>query len=84
MLELKAFVRVGLAAGESRTITFEAPVSHLGFYDRALAYAVEPGHLDVLVGTSSADLVEAGRVTVTADPTGRPPDKTYDGSVTIS
>jgi beta-xylosidase len=84
VLELKAFVRVEVAAGESRTITFETPVSQLGFYDRALAYAVEPGRIDVLVGTSSADLAEAGSVTVTADPAGRPPDKTYDGSVTIT
>jgi len=34
--------------------------------------------------TSSADLVEAGRVTVGADPAGRPPDKAYDGYVTIT
>jgi beta-glucosidase len=84
VLELKSFVRVGLAAGESRTITFETPVSQLGFYDRALAYTVEPGQIDVLVGTSSADLMEVGSVTVASDPAGRPPDKAYDGSVTIT
>jgi beta-glucosidase len=84
VLELKSFVRVGLAAGESRTVTFETPVGQLGFYDRELRYAVEPGRIDVLVGSSSADLVEAGRVTVRADPAGRPPDRAYDGYVTIT
>ena len=84
VLELKSFVRVGLATGESRTVTFETPVGQLGFYDRGLRYTVEHGRIDVLVGTSAADLVEAGRVTVTADPAGRPPGKAYDGSVTIT
>ena len=84
VLELKSFVRVGLATGESRTVTFETPVGQLGFYDRGLRYTVEPGRIDVLVGTSAADLVEAGRVTDTADPAGRPPGKAYDGSVTIT
>lgn len=83
VLELASFVRVELAAGEARTITFATPVGQLGFYDRELAYVVEPGHLDVFVGTSSADLVEAGSVTVVADPNGRPPRKAFDGSVTI-
>ena len=45
---------------------------------------VEPGRIDVLVGTSSADLVEVGSVEVAADPAGRPPDKTYDGTVTVT
>jgi beta-glucosidase len=84
VLELKSFVRVELAAGESRTVTFETPVGQLGFYDRQLVYTVEPGRFEVVVGTSSADLVEVGTVMVVADPAGRPPSKAYDGSVTIS
>jgi beta-glucosidase len=84
VLELKAFARVGLVPGESRTLTFETPVGQLGFYDRQLAYTVEPGRIDVFVGTSSAGLTEVGSVTITADPDGRPPDKSFDGSVTIS
>jgi beta-xylosidase len=83
VLELASFVRLSLAAGESRTVMFETPVGQLGFYDRDLAYVVEPGVIEVFVGTSSADLVAAGAVTVTRDPTGRPPDKMYDGTVTV-
>ena len=83
MLELKGFVRVSLAAGESRSVTFSTPVGQLGFHDRNLDYVVEPGEIDVFVGTSSDDLVEAGSVTVVADPQG-PPTKLFDGTVTVT
>ena len=65
-------------------MTFETPVGQLGFYDRDLTYVVEPGVIEVFVGSSSAELVAVGAVTVTRDPSGRPPDKLYDGTVTIS
>jgi beta-glucosidase len=84
VLELKAFARVELGPAESRTVTFETPVGQLGFHDRELAYVVEPGRVEVFVGTSSADLVEVGHVSVAADPAGRPPDKAYDGSVIVT
>ena len=82
VLELKGFVRVSLAAGESRRVTFSTPVGQLGFHDRDLAYVVEPGEVDIFVGTSSVDLVEAGSVTVVADSTD-PPAKAFDGTVTV-
>ena len=76
VLELKGFVRVEPWPPASRgRVTFATPVGQLGFYDRDLAYVVEPGEIDVFVGTSSVDLVEAGTVTVVADSTG-PPDQT--------
>ena len=80
MLELKGFVRVTLDAGESRRSRSRTPVGQLGFYDRDLAYVVEPGEIEVFVGTSSAELVAAGTVTVVADPVG-PPTKLFDGTV---
>jgi beta-xylosidase len=81
VLELKGFVRVALGAAESTTVTFETPVGQLGFYDRDLAYVVEPGELEFFVGTSSDDLVAAGTVTVTVE--GSPPAKVYEGTVRI-
>jgi beta-glucosidase len=84
VLALASFARIELAAGEARTVTFATPIGQLGFYDRQLAYVLEPGRLELFVGTSSADLVEAGHVTVVADPTGRPLGKAYDGTVTIA
>jgi len=83
VLELKSFVRVSLAPGESRTVTFATPAGQLGFHGRDLDYVVEPGRIDVLVGTSSAaaDLTDAGHVTITAAPTC--PTKAFDGTVTV-
>jgi beta-glucosidase len=83
VLELKSFARVGLEPRQSRTVTFDVPAGQLGFYDRELSYVVEPGVLDLFVGTSSDALLPAGSVTIVPDPSGRPPVKAFDGSVTI-
>jgi beta-glucosidase len=83
VLELKGFQRVELAAGEARTLSFTVPVGQLGFYDRELAYVVEPGELEISVGTSSRDLSAVGSVVVGADPSGAPVEKAFDGSVSI-
>jgi len=84
VLELKGFARVGLPAGGSRQVTFQLPVGQLGFYDRDMNYVVEPGSIDVLVGTSSADLQVAGSFTVVPDPDGGPVVKEFDGSSAVS
>jgi beta-glucosidase len=76
VLELKAFVRVELAPGRSRRVTFDLPVAQLGFTGRDLEHVVEPGLVELFVGTSSADLVAAGSTTVVAGPTG-PPSKAF-------
>jgi hypothetical protein len=65
-------------------ITFNLPVGQIGFHDRDLRYVVEPGPIDVFLGTSSADLVEAGTFTVVPDPSGRPAQKMFDGTVEVS
>jgi beta-glucosidase len=84
VLELKGFARVGLPAGGSREVTFQLPVGQLGFYDRDMNYVVEPGSIEVLVGTSSADLQVAGSFTVVPDPDGGPVVKEFDGSSAVS
>jgi beta-glucosidase len=83
VLELKGFVRVRLGAGESRRVTFTTPVGQLGFHDRDLAYVVEPGELDIFVGTSSVDLVAVGTISVVAD-SSNPPAKVFDGTVSVA
>ena len=83
VLELKSFVRLELGPGESRTVTFRVPVGQLGFHDRSLAYAIEPGVFDFFVGTSSDDLLAAGSATVVAEPAGTLPEKAFDGVVSV-
>jgi beta-glucosidase len=83
VLELKAFARVALHAGGSATITFEIPVGQLGFHGRDVEFVVEPGSFEFLVGTSSAEVVSAGSVTVVADAASAAPAKAFDGWVTV-
>ena len=84
VLELKGFVRVELQPGESKGVTFQLPVGQLGFYDREMQYVVEPGVIEVFVGTSARDLVPAGTFTVAPDPAGLRVVKVFDGSVSIT
>ena len=83
VLELKSFVRVELSPGGSRRVTFDVPVGQLGFHGRELDYVVEPGAVEVFVGTSAAELVAAGTVTVVADSSAPRPEKAFDGWVTL-
>jgi beta-glucosidase len=80
VLELKSFLRVELEPGHSKHVAFEVPAAQLGFYDRTMSFVVEPGKIDVFVGTSSADLREAGSVTVVEASSG-PPEKEFHGTV---
>ncbi len=54
--ELKGFQRLTLQPSEKKTVTFHLPVNQLAFYDREMAFVVEPGTIEVMVGSSSRDL----------------------------
>lgn len=55
--ELKAFQRVTLGAGNTESVTLEVPVSELRYWDEATnGWKLESGKIEVLVGTSSAEL----------------------------
>lgn len=53
--QLKAFARVELGAGETKTVTLTVPCADLGLITSDLEYAVEPGDFTVMVGSSSRD-----------------------------
>ena len=54
---LKGFARVHLNAGETRTVTMPLPDSLLGYWDDAThQMTVEPDHVELRVGASSADI----------------------------
>ena len=55
--ELEAFDRVTLKAGEKKKVTLEFPVSELAHWDmESNAWVVEPGKLEILVGSGSDDI----------------------------
>jgi beta-glucosidase len=77
LLELKSFARVTLEPGSTRRVTFEVAFGQLGFYDRSLDYVTEEGEIEILVGTSSADVISAGTTLVKS---GGPTVKSFDGA----
>lgn len=54
--ELKAFLRVPLAPEQTRTLEFVMPAAQFAFYDEAVRLVVEPGTLQVMVGSSCRDI----------------------------
>jgi beta-glucosidase-like glycosyl hydrolase len=65
--QLTGFARVPLEAGEAKDVTFTVHADRTAFTGRDYSRIVEPGDLDVLVGTSASDLPCTGRVTLTGD-----------------
>jgi beta-glucosidase len=65
--ELVGFARVALAPGASTRVVFELSVDALGFTGRDLTHVVEPGRIDLAVGTSSAVTMPIGSITVDGD-----------------
>lgn len=54
--ELQGFQRISVPAGDCRTVTFTLHADQLRFYDGAMRQIVEPGTIQLMVGTSSADI----------------------------
>ncbi|NJD11148.1 MAG: beta-glucosidase [Gemmatimonadetes bacterium] len=53
--ELKDFVRVPLASGQTKTVTLHLTPAQLGYYGLDGKFAVAPGEFRVMVGSSSRD-----------------------------
>ena len=54
--ELKGYRRVTLQPGEARTVVFHLPINQLAFYDNDLNLILEPGKIEVMIGSSSEDI----------------------------
>jgi beta-glucosidase len=62
---LTGFARVSLEPGEAMDITFKVHTDRTAYTGADLVRIVEPGDLEVLVGTSSADLPCRGTLRLT-------------------
>jgi beta-glucosidase len=63
---LKAFTKVELKPGESRTVAFSLEGRAFARYDEAQSrWIVDPGPYDLLVGASALDIRLKGRVEIT-------------------
>jgi len=64
--ELKGFERVSLEPGEEKTVRFMLKTSDLAFLDRNLQPILEPGEIEIMVASSSADIRLQGKLKVEA------------------
>jgi beta-glucosidase len=62
--QLRAFQKVPLAQGETKTITFTLTPEDLQILDPDMHWVVEPGNFEIMVGSSSEDIHERGMLTV--------------------
>jgi beta-glucosidase len=66
--ELRAFTKVSLAAGESRTVRFDLDRRAFAYWDvREGAWVVAPGEYTVQIGRSAADVVAEQSVRLAGD-----------------
>jgi beta-xylosidase len=82
--ELKAFQRITLAPGESCRVSFNIPTDLVSYTIDSGNRIVEPGDLEIMVGTSSKDIVSKLRVTLTGQPRILGEDWRMKSLVTIS
>ncbi len=75
--ELKGFKRITLRPGEQRTVAFTLAVTQLGFYGRDMKFVVEPGTIEVMVGSSSDDIRAEGEFEITGERTDISKIKTF-------
>lgn len=54
--ELRGFKRVNLAAGQTKTVTFDLDTEDFRFWDKNMKRVVEAGEFDIMVGSNSVDL----------------------------
>lgn len=70
--ELRAFTKVRLAPGESRTVTFELGRRAFAYYDvQAARWAVAPGDHRVQIGENAEHVVAEAAVSLTGDAAAR-------------
>jgi beta-glucosidase len=63
--DLRGFARVPLSAGQTKTVNFGLTERDIEYYDTTRSdWVVEPGPIDVLVGASSLDIRQTGKITV--------------------
>ena len=62
--QLKAFKRITLEPGETRTVTLHLDYDDLAIVDANMKWTVEPGNYQILIGPSSDDTRLKGSITI--------------------
>jgi beta-glucosidase len=62
---LRAFERIHLKAGETKTVSFALTRDDLALWDRQMHFVIEPGTFKVMIGSGSEDIRLTGQFEVT-------------------
>jgi beta-glucosidase len=82
--ELKGFQRVSLLQGQTGYVEFGLDTNQLGFYDNDMAYIVEPGTYEIMIGSSSEDIRLKGQFEVIAEEKYTPQRRIFFSSVRVT
>ena len=63
--ELRAFKRVSLAPGETKTVAFTLPVVQMSYYNLDMRRVVEPATVTIMAGSSSRDIAQTAAIAIT-------------------
>jgi len=55
--ELKAFKKIYFEAGETKKVEFKLSVEDFKYYDKHMKWTIEPGIIEIFVGTNSQELL---------------------------
>jgi len=81
--ELKGFKRITLKPAECRTVTFYLAVKQLAFHDRHMQFVVEPGNVEVMIGSSSTQIHWTGTLQIVGETTPIGADKVFFSAVKV-
>jgi beta-glucosidase len=81
--ELKGFKRITLQPGEHKTVTFTLHTHQLGTYNEAMQFVVQPGLVEVMVGSASNHLPLTGTFEIAGQTTDISDDKVFFSDVNV-
>jgi len=65
--ELKGFKRITLLPGKAKTVNFTLTTDQFAFYDREMHLVVEPGMVEIQIGSSSIDIRQRTKVEIVGE-----------------
>jgi beta-glucosidase len=80
--QLRGFMRVSLAPNQSVRVTFTLAANQFGFHDRKMNFVLEPGKINLMIGSSSADIRANSEIEVVGKATDVSAHKVYITPVT--
>lgn len=81
--QLCAFKRIELAPGEKRKLNFAVDCAQIGYYNENMEFVVEPGRMDIMLGTSAHDLPFVRQIRLVGEKVSVMGRRSYSSTVTV-